>query len=120
MSVCLGNGSVFPCFASADLAQIVDNVRIPLTWRRKVLIALDVINGIASLHEQELIHRDIKTDNVLVSRAFLLLIFVFVAPAPSCHTRVPVSVCRWTLTGAVSCATTASLAKALVPVRFGR
>ena len=44
---------------------------MPLSWRRKLLVGQDVLKAIANLHEAELIHRDIKTDNVLVRRVSL-------------------------------------------------
>jgi serine/threonine protein kinase len=87
--------------AVADLSGILANRRIKMSWRRRMLVALDILQAIANLHEQELIHRDIKTENVLVRDAL-----------PACARRVASAsmVCRdrSTTTGAASCATTAS------------
>lgn len=48
-----------------------------LSWHTKVSLAHDVIKGIAYLHEQDILHRDIKTENVLVRHiCCLLLLFV--------------------------------------------
>lgn len=41
-------------------------------WRRMALIALDAALGIAFLHSQQVIHRDIKSSNILVRNCFLL------------------------------------------------
>ncbi len=54
------------CPLLEDLSGLIGNPRVPLSWRRKMLVAYDVLKAIGSLHEAELIHRDIKTENVLV------------------------------------------------------
>ncbi len=37
-----------------------------LTWGDKLQLALDVCNGLGKLHEMALLHRDVKSDNVLL------------------------------------------------------
>lgn len=37
-----------------------------LSWGDKLQLALDVCNGLGKLHEMSLLHRDVKSDNVLL------------------------------------------------------
>ena len=77
-----------------------------------------MLKAIVNLHEAELIHRDIKTDNVLVRKQRDACLFVSVfslvwigvyGRRGSISTAAPfscaVDAARWTLTGAVWCAT---------------
>jgi serine/threonine protein kinase len=58
--------SVLPLSEPPDLNTIVKTPGLKLSLPRKLRIGLDVMSGIAHLHEHEIIHRDIKTENVLV------------------------------------------------------
>lgn len=49
------------------LLRAIRNGSLPhVGWRRLALIALDAAQGVAFLHEQHVIHRDIKSSNILV------------------------------------------------------
>ncbi len=37
-----------------------------LPWKDKLQLALDVCNGLGKLHDMHLLHRDVKSDNVLL------------------------------------------------------
>ena len=50
-----------------------------LSLRERLLIALDVVEGIRFLHSQGLLHRDIKLKNVLV-RVGHFTVWLFVDP----------------------------------------
>jgi len=49
-----------------DLRSILANTAVELSWRLRLTIARDAVEGIAYLHANDLIHRDIKTENILV------------------------------------------------------
>ena len=42
-----------------------------LRWKKRLDICIDVARGLRFLHSQGLVHRDIKTKNVLVSNKLL-------------------------------------------------
>jgi serine/threonine protein kinase len=78
----------------ADLSTILSkHVDVPLPWRLRCRIARDALQGIVALHENECIHRDIKSENFLVR-------------AGCCG----ISACilmRWRLCGRLACPVTA-------------
>ncbi len=41
---------------------------VSLHWTDKLQLALDVCNGLDKLHEMHLLHRDVKSDNVLLKK----------------------------------------------------
>ena len=51
--------------SGGDLRSILANTSVQLPWRLRLTIARDAIEGIAYLHANDLIHRDIKTENIL-------------------------------------------------------
>ena len=53
--------------------------------RKRLEIALDVANALQYLHAEDMIHRDVKVQNVLVSCLLLLLLLkLFFLPLLSC------------------------------------
>ena len=53
--------------ACVELSTLISKrVDVPLPWRLRCRIARDALEGIVNLHNNECIHRDIKTDNFLV------------------------------------------------------
>lgn len=49
-----------------DLRAVLSRTAVRLSWRRRLLIARDALEALVYLHEQDLIHRDIKSENILV------------------------------------------------------
>jgi serine/threonine protein kinase len=49
-----------------DLRSVLKRRDVPLAWALRVRLARDVAAAVAHLHENELIHRDIKTENILL------------------------------------------------------
>merc|ERR1712228_1054664 len=39
----------------------------PLSWQEKLMIGMDIANGMKVLHQKDIIHRDLNTNNVLVT-----------------------------------------------------
>lgn len=45
--------------------------------RKRLEIALDVAKALQYLHAEDLIHRDVKVQNVLVSKTEVYIVFIF-------------------------------------------
>ncbi len=61
--VCGGSASNL---AEGKAGALLHVRRAPLPWRRRVQIARDVAEGMAFLHERGMIHRDLKSLNILL------------------------------------------------------
>lgn len=64
-------GMVLELMHRGSLRSVLMDRRLLLTWEDpKGKLAIDIAKGMAFLHGQGLIHRDLKTDNILVSNTF--------------------------------------------------
>lgn len=59
-------GLVMEFMALGSLRKAIDEKSIELTWESKWNIAYDLASVVDFLHGQEIVHRDIKTDNLLL------------------------------------------------------
>lgn len=52
------------CIAAVN--ELVSKSHVPLPWKLRARLARDALDGIVCLHSQDIVHRDIKTENILV------------------------------------------------------
>ena len=71
-----GGGSSPAVLLVMDRLQrdLYQGIKAGLSFRSRIQIAIDVVEGIRFLHSQGLVHRDIKLKNVLVSRSSALAV----------------------------------------------
>ncbi|GAA95812.1 hypothetical protein E5Q_02470 [Mixia osmundae IAM 14324] len=69
--------------AGGNLRQYIDSDR-PLPWALKLAFAIDLARALAYLHTRNVMHRDIKGENILVTSSFALKLgdFGFARIAP--------------------------------------
>jgi len=81
---CLGAGIVAPFYffisphqGRGCLRMVLNDPFEPLTWTKRIHIAISVANGLQYFHSKGLIHRDIKSENVLVGFDWNIFIIDF-------------------------------------------
>ncbi len=69
--VCLEEGKLallMEYLEKGSLFDLLQNVQITLLWSRRYTIAADIGNGLSYLHSQKIIHRDLKSLNILIAK----------------------------------------------------
>lgn len=56
-----------------SLHSLLHEKKVPLTFHQRLKLARDVAVGLDFVHEKQIIHRDIKTSNILVHTDCLFL-----------------------------------------------
>ena len=64
-------------FCEQDLANLLDNMPVPFTESQVKCIVLQLIRGVEYLHENYVIHRDLKMSNLLLTNAGIVKIADF-------------------------------------------
>mmetsp|Transcript_25952 Transcript_25952/g.24802 ORF Transcript_25952/g.24802 Transcript_25952/m.24802 type:complete len:803 (-) Transcript_25952:141-2549(-) len=62
------NNKVMIVMELCSRGTLRDVLLLNLPWKLRIRIALDVARGILFLHEQDIIHRDVKTTNILITQ----------------------------------------------------
>ncbi len=69
--VCLEEGKLallMEYLEKGSLFDLLQNVKVTLLWSRRYIIATDIGNGLSYLHSQKIIHRDLKSLNILIAK----------------------------------------------------
>lgn len=65
---------ISPLKEKGNLRKVLDNKEVEISWSQKIKFAIDVVKGLEALHKNKVVHRDIKSPNILISndnRAFI-------------------------------------------------
>jgi len=80
MGLCKHNNELFIITEFVPGGDLYDRLRDPtqkISWKKRVQVALETAQAIAYLHSKEVIHRDLKSQNLLVDDSFRIKICDF-------------------------------------------
>ena len=86
------------CIPGSSLRQyIIDHPGQPLDWARRYEIMKEIIDAVSFLHKNGIIHRDIKSGNVLIDENMhsYLIDFGFALKETNNHERIPMGTPPW-------------------------
>jgi len=83
----LGNNYIVMEFVDGITLKEYIKQKAPLEWKEAVVIATQVLQGISHAHKRGIVHRDIKPQNIMLTRAGIAKVMDFgIARATSSHT----------------------------------
>src|SRR5207248_594431 len=59
---------VMPYYSLGDLAHYISNVFYNISWRRKLIQLKDIIDGLGTIHDLKIIHRDLHSGNIFINK----------------------------------------------------
>ncbi|XP_059312340.1 probable serine/threonine-protein kinase PBL5 isoform X2 [Lycium ferocissimum] len=61
---------VYEYVCNGSLDHFLSDIRMPLNWERRIKIALGAAKGLEYLHKHNIIHRDIRPNNILITHDY--------------------------------------------------
>lgn len=68
---------VMDYIASGNLEELIQNKFCSLSLKNKYFIASQITKGVAFLHKNNIMHRDIKADNILIDKNYHIYLIYF-------------------------------------------
>lgn len=65
-------GIIMEYAAKGSLSEYITSHQKNFPWSRKLKYLLDIARGMQYLHKSDIMHRDLKAENILVTQFFLL------------------------------------------------
>ena len=62
------------CFFFPFLPKTAEAAKVPLTWEQRIKIALGAAKGLEYVHSHNIIHRDIRPNNILITHDYESLV----------------------------------------------
>jgi len=87
---------VTPNYRKGSLRRVLCKSPINIAWHRRVQMALDVALGMAYLHDKKIVHRDLKSPNLMVEKNWAVRVGDFGQTKVKSHTQAKFSTMQGT------------------------